>query len=174
MGVGVICALVMTVGSLAGQDSTARVLTSKDITAEIGTDVDARSVVQLVLSYLMAGGHDHREFFLASQIPVEWLPSIPGVEFVRLADAEIDAHLSACGEYWRVAKVARVNNVVSMGLDIRCGASQRDFIVSLEENLWHLGPPGAGKDGGGWAGGIGSGFVGGPPPGCPCLLGRHH
>jgi hypothetical protein len=156
IGVAAICSMLMAAGSWAGQDSTARVLTSNDIKAEIGTDADARSVVAQVLTDLMVN-HERREFFLASQIPTEWLPSIPGVEFVRLADAEIVGHISACGRYWLVVKVQRVDNVVSMMLNQRCGATVRDYIVSFEGNQWRLVP-----------GGIGSGFLGGPPPGCRC------
>jgi len=167
IGVAAIYSVLMTAGSWAGQDSTARVLTSSDIKAEIGTDVDARSVVEQVLTHLMVN-HERREFLLASQIPTEWLPSIPGVEFVRLADAEIVGHISACGRYWLVDKVERVDNVVSMMLNQKCGGTVRGYIVSFEGNEWRLGPPGSGKDGGGWVPGIGSGFSGGPPPGCRC------
>jgi hypothetical protein len=167
IGVAAICSMLMAAGSWAGQDSTAPVLTSNDIKAEIGTDADARSVVAQVLTHLMVN-HQRREFFLATQIPTEWLPSIPGVEFVRLADAEIVGHISACGLYWSVDKVQRVDNVVSMMLRQKCGGTGLGYIVSFEGNQWRLGPPGTGKDGGGWGPGIGSGFVGGPPPGCRC------
>jgi hypothetical protein len=167
IGVAAICLVLMTAGGWAGQDSTARVLTSNAIKAEIGTDVDARSVVAQVLTHLVVN-HERREFFLASQIRPEWLPAIPGVEFVRLADAEIVRHVSACGRYWLVDKVERVDNVVSMMLNQRCGGTSRGYIVSFEGNEWRLGPPGTGKDGSGWTPGIGSGFGGGPPPGCHC------
>ena len=167
IGVAAICSVLMTAGSWAGQDSTGRVLTSNAIQAEIGTDADARSVVALVSSHVMVN-HERREFFLASQIRTEWLPSIRGVEFVRLADADIVRHISACGVYWLVDKVERVDNVVSIRLSQRCGGTSRDYIVSFEGNDWHLGPPGTGKDGGGWVPGMGSGFGGGHPPGCRC------
>jgi hypothetical protein len=165
--VAAICLVFMTAGSRVGQGPPARVLTSNDIKAEIGTDVDARSVVAQVLTHLMVN-HERREFFLASQIPTEWLPSTPGVEFVRLADAEVVGHISACGVYWLVEKVERVGNVVSLMLKQRCGGTVRGYIVSFEGNEWRLGPPGAGKNGGSWVPGIGSGFVGGPPPDCRC------
>ena len=166
-GVAAICMVLMTAGIWARQDATVRVLTSKDIKAAIGMDADARSVVAQVLAHLMLN-HDRREFFQASQIPSDWLPSIPGVEFVRLTDAEIVEHISACGVYWVVTKVERVDNVVSMMLNKRCGGTVKGYVVSLEAKEWRLGPPGTGKDGGGWVPGIGSGFVGGPPTGCRC------
>jgi hypothetical protein len=156
IGVAAICSVLMTAGSWAGQDSTARVLTSDDIKAEIGNDADARRVVAKVLTDLL-GNHERREFFLASQIPTEWLPSILGVEFVRLADADIVGHISACGRYWLVDKVERVDKVVSMMLSQRCGATTRGYIVSFDGDQWRSSQQG-----------IGSGFVGRPPPGCRC------
>ena len=101
-------------------------------------------------------------------MPIEWLPSIPGVEFVRLADADIVGHISACGVYWLVTKAERVANVVSLMLNQRCGGTVKSYIVSLDGKEWRLGPPGTGKDGGGWVPGIGSGYLGGLPPGCRC------
>jgi len=167
IGIAAIWSVLITTGSWTGQDPPTRVLTSNDIKAEIGTDADARSVVAQVLTHLIFG-HDRREFFLASQIRTEWLPSTPGVEVVRLANAEIVGHISGCGQYWLGEKVERVDNVVSMRLKRKCGGTVLDYIVSFEESQWRLGPPGTGKNGGGWVPGIGSGFVGGPPPGCRC------
>jgi hypothetical protein len=166
-GVVAICSLLMTAGIWAGQDSTPRVLTSHDIEAEIGSDKDTRSVVGLVLSHLLVN-HQRREFFLASQFRTEWLPPVPGVEFVRLPDAEIGGHISVCGTYWLVNKVERVDNVVSIMLTKMCAATTRGYIVSFEGGEWRPGPPGTGKDGGSWVPGIGSGILGGPPPGCRC------
>jgi len=167
IGVAAICSVLMTAGSGVDQDSTARVLTSSDIKAEIGSDADTRGVLAQVLTHLMDS--ERREFVLASQLRAEWLPSIPGVEFVRLADAEVSKHLAACGVYWLVGKVERVENVVSVMLNQKCGGAARSYIVSLDGHEWRLGPPGTGKDGGGWVMGITSGVLGGgPPPGCPC------
>jgi hypothetical protein len=167
ISVAAICSVLSIAAAWAEQGSTARVLTSRAIAAEIGSEADARSVVAQVLTHLMIN-HERREFVLASQMRAEWLPPIPGVEFVRLVDAEIVRHISTCGVYWLVDKVERVDNVVSMRLTHRCGGALRDYIVSFEGNAWHLGPPGTGKDGGGWRPGIGSGFGGGRPPGCRC------
>jgi hypothetical protein len=161
--VAAICSVLMATGGWAGQDSAARVLTSNDIKANIGTDADARSVVAQVLTHFMIN-HERREFFLASQIPAEWLPSISGVEFVRLADAEIVGHTSACGRYWIFSNVERADSVVRMKLSQRCGGTTMDYIASFEGNQWRLGPPG----GGSWVPGVGSGFVGGPPADCRC------
>jgi hypothetical protein len=167
IGVAAICSVLMTAESLTGQNPATPLLTLNDIAVAINDEMDARHVFVTVLTHGM-GNHERREFFLASQVRSEWLPVIPGVEFVRLTDTEIAGHLSACGHYWLVSKVERVDNVVSMKLNQRCGGTMLDYIVSLEGQQWRLGPPGTGKDGGGWGPGIGSGFVG-RPPGCPCL-----
>ena len=109
-----------------------------------------------------------REFFLASQIRNEWLPTVQRVELVRLSDTDIAAHLATCGYYWMIDRVERTNNVVSLRLRQRCGSTARDYVLSFDGREWRLGPPGTGKDGGGWVPGIGCGFNG-RPPGCPCL-----
>jgi hypothetical protein len=162
IGLVVICSVLMTARSWAGQDSTARVLTSSDIKAEIGTDVDASSVVAQVLTHLMVN-HERREFFLASQIRAEWLPVVQGVEFVRLSETEIPGHLAKCGYYWIINRLERSDNVVSLWLGQRCGGTTLHYLVSFDGRDWRLGPPG-----GGGLQGIGSGFEG-RPPGCPCL-----
>ena len=163
--VGAISSMLMTVGILTAQDSTARVLTSNDIEAVIGSDSDTRAVLAQVLSHLM--GSERREFVLASQLRAEWLPSVAGAEFVRLADAEVSKHLAACGVYWLVGKVERVDNVVWVILNQRCGSATRSYIVSLDRHEWRLGSA-TGKDGAGWVPGIGSSLAAGAPPECRC------
>ena len=143
-----------------------RPVTSDAIVGAIGTDADARDVIQLVLAKLLSQGSS-REFVLASQISARWLPSLSTVEIVRLAETAVDPHLAACGSYWLVFDVKRMDNVVSLKVSQRCGCSVREYVTSFEDGAWHLGPPRA-TAGGGWTEGIGSGCVG-PPPGCPCF-----
>lgn len=169
IGVATISLVLMTAGSWAGQAAPDTPLTIAAITAVIRSDRDARSVVATVLTHAMRSSK--QEFFLASQIRSEWLPVLQGVEFVRLTDTEIAGHLSACGQYWIISRVDRTGDVVSISLDRKCGCSSVGYIVSFDGGEWRLGPPGTGKDGGGWAPGRGSGCYG-PQPGCPCLSGR--
>jgi len=68
-------------------------VTRQEIARAIGTDADAGAVLKLVIAHAMA--QSHREFFLASQIPDDWLPRLAGVEFVRLGQAEAVKHLAA-------------------------------------------------------------------------------
>jgi len=157
----------MTVGSGAGQNPADPQLAITDIIATIGSDVDARNVFAKVLTHAMAN-RGRRAFFLASQIRNEWLPVVQGADFLRLADTEIAEYLSACGSYWIIDYLERADNVVSIRLAQKCGGAALYYIVSFDGSEWRLGPPGTGKDGGGWAPGIGSGRAN-RPPGCPCL-----
>jgi hypothetical protein len=166
IGVVAISLVLMTPGSWAGQATPDTPLRIADITRVIGSDRDARDVVAAVLTHAMLGWR--REFFLASQLREEWLPAIPGVEIVRLSETAIVDHLLNCGYYWMINRLERTGDVVTVTLRTKCGCSSRDYIVSFDGRDWRLGPPGTGKDGGGWAPGIGSGCVG-PQPGCPCL-----
>jgi hypothetical protein len=136
-----------------------------DIVAAMESESDADAVMRLVLSNAMANS-SKREFFLASQIWSNWLPDLPGLELVRLNDAEASAHLKACGTYWQVSQLERRGDVVSLSLGKRCGGTVLGYVVSFDRGTWRLGPPGRGN--GGWAPGIGSGFVG-RPQGCPCV-----
>ena len=151
----------------SSQALSTTVLTNSEIVSIIGSDTDARSAISAVLTHAMARG-SKREFFLASQISSEWLPTLPGVELVRLLDSEIAAHLANCGLYYVVSRVERAGNVISLSLRQRCGGRSLHYQVSFDGRAWRLGPPGTGKDGGGWVPGIGSGIAG-PQPDCPCL-----
>jgi hypothetical protein len=153
--------------SSSGQGISATPLTSADITAAIGSDADARGAISVVLAHGMAH-RSKREFFLATQILDKWLPVIPGVELVRLTDLDAAAHIGNCGRYWTISRLARLDNVVSLSLSQRCGGVSLAYIASFDGREWRLGPPGTGKDGGGWVPGIGSGFAGRPRD-CPCL-----
>ena len=158
-----------SVTSTRGQDVVAPPLTGAAVAAAIGRDTDARAVIAIVLGHAMQPAErSRREFFLASQIRNEWLPTVQRVEFVRLSDTDIAAHLATCGYYWMIDRVERTNNVVSLRLRQRCGGTSLGYVVSFDGREWRLGPPGTGKDGGGWGPGRGSGFNG-RPPGCPCL-----
>jgi hypothetical protein len=165
IGAAAICSVLIAAGSLAGQDRATPALTTEDITVAIGNEADARAVFVKVLTHAV-GNHDRREFFLAGQIRSEWLPTIPGVEFIRLADTEIAAHLSKSGYYWLVCKVERIDDVVSITLNQGCGRTERDYVVSRDGKEWRLGPPSTRTEGG-WVPGTGSGSVG-RQPSCSC------
>jgi hypothetical protein len=168
LGIATICSALMATGTWTSQTPTKPTLGINEITAEIGSDADAREVVSNVLSHAMATRGGRRVFFLARQLRSEWLPVVQGVEFVRLSDAEIAAHVLNCGSYWIISRLERAANVVSMRLSAACDATTLGYMVSLEDGEWRLGPPGSRKGGGSWVPGTGSGFVGDPPPECSC------
>jgi len=142
-------------------------VTRQEIARAIGTDADAGAVLKLVIAHAMA--QSHREFFLASQIPDDWLPRLAGVEFVRLGQAEAVKHLAACGEYSVVERVRRTGDTVSLQLSHRCGASWREYVASFDGHGWILAPAGTDANHG-WRPGIGSGYAR-APAGCLCLGG---
>jgi hypothetical protein len=166
-----VCLMLVTARPRVGQNASTPpeqpVITISDVVAKIGSAADARAVLSTVLTHAMRN-QSKKEFFLESQIRNERLPEVLGVELVRLADNEISGHLAMCGTYWLISKVERAGNVVSLFLGQKCSGSVLGYTVSVEGFGWHLGPPGTGRDGGGWQPGIGSGFVSGRPPECRC------
>ena len=144
-------------------------LTFESITEAIGSDADARGVFLGVFAHLFPQSNTRKEFLLSAQIRPDWLPTVDGVSFVLLNAGEAEILVTQCGSYWVVSGVKRSDVVVSLTLSKQCSGTMREYVVSFDGREWKLGPPGTGKNGGSWAPGIGSGFVGGPPPGCPCL-----
>ena len=170
-GLRMLVTVAFLVGAtVAAQETAGARLTVDGIAATIGSDADARGVISRVFAHLFSSesnARQRKEFLLASQLRPEWLPAMDRVEFVLLTDAQAVTLIAKCGSYWMVSGVKRTeNNVISLQLDHWCAGSVRDYVVSFDGKEWRLGPPGL--NGGGWLPGIGSGFVGGPPPGCSC------
>lgn len=152
-----------------GQDTDAPLLTIDDITTAIGSDTDAQGALSTALAFqFRPQSRPRQEYFLSSQVRAEWLPTIEGVEFVRLTGAEIAGHLANCGRYWLLRRVERSDNAVWVELTHRCGGQSRSHVVSFSDGQWRLGWPNRPPGTVGFVGGVGSGFVG-RPPGCPCL-----
>jgi hypothetical protein len=102
IGVAAICSVLLTPGSWVGQDPTARVLTSKDIRAEIGTDTDTGSVMAQVLTHLMVN-HERREFFLGARYaPNGCRQPLASSSCVLLTPKLWDtSRLAGCTGWWR-------------------------------------------------------------------------
>jgi hypothetical protein len=144
--------MLMTAGSWARQNAAQPRLTSDDIVLKIGNEADACAVMIIALTYALrkARNASRPEYYVESQLRTEWLPVVPGVQFVRLADAEIAAHLAACGTYWWISNLERTENVVSLMVSQKCGGRSLGLIVSFGYGQgWHLGPPDTDKDHGG-------------------------
>ena len=156
LGIVAICAVLMTTANWAEQRNAATPLSSTDIIAIIGSDVDARTVISKVLIDALADRRG-REFVLASQIRSEWLPVVQGVDFVRIPDTEIREFLSSCGSYWIITDLARSRNVVTLLLYRKCSGTSLGYSVSFDGSEWRLRQTG-----------IGSGIPM-PQPDCPCV-----
>ena len=151
-----------TASGSAGQAEPAAPLTTTQLSAEIGSEADAKAVLALVLRRAMKS-RAPQQFFLASQVRSEWLPVIPGMQLTRLTEADIPRHLAACGVYW-IISAQREGDVVLMELKQRCGGSSYRFAVPSEGGVWKDPPSGIQ---GGLLEGNGSGIVG-SQPGCAC------
>jgi hypothetical protein len=133
-----------------------------DIAAAFGNDADAATLMPVIVRGLE--GSNSRVFVLSRQIRVEWLPSVEGVEFVRLSDAEAVTHSSICGDYWviSVSKDYRDNGILWVNTRRKCRAGSSGMAFAFRDGEWRF-------TGGG---GTGSGWYLGPPPECLACLQR--
>ena len=106
LSIAAICAVLITLASLAAQNKAVVPLVSTDIIGIIGNDVDARAVIAQVLA---DAAHLRATVVLASQIRREWLPVMRGVDIVRVSDSEIGPFLSGCGRYWIITALQRTD-----------------------------------------------------------------
>lgn len=163
----IVAALLVFDPSLTAQRTGPGPLLDADgIEKRIGSPEDAKAVFALVFGHLRL--NKNRELFLSSQIRSEWVPADAEQQLVRLDDVDAQATLNNCGTYWTVSDVRRSNNVVTLWLVSRCGGTTLNYTMHYTRGEWRHGPYDL-PDGYGWSGGIGSGFAGGPPAGCPCL-----
>lgn len=132
--------------------------TDSDIVAVVGNDAGAATLVPAILSDLTRS--DSPVFVLDRQIRASWLPHVEGVEFVRLSDAEAAARRADCNNYWFV-NVVRNPRTSGVRLSRRqtCSASVHGKDFELRQGVWRL-----------TSTGVGSGWVGGPPPECVACL----
>ena len=130
-------------------------LTADQITAVIGSEADARTVMTMFLREAFpANDRPRTEFVLRSQMRDEWLPKSAGVEIVQLSDGEAAARLKTCGTYI-VISVLKQSDRVRVFRRPKCTASSRGTDFAVRDGQWR--PVGRG---------IGSGWAGGPPPEC--------
>jgi hypothetical protein len=164
IAVGVLAAAFLTAPHIAGQQPAPH--PQAQIVSAIGSDADAGRVVWRVVSDAFAN-RGSRHYLLRSQVRGEWLPRIEGTELVLVSGDEATTLAGRCGTYWILDSVRRTNDSVSVNLHRQCAGSGLGYIVSFDGQDWRLGPPGL-APGQGWGPGIGSGFVGDPPPECHC------
>lgn len=162
--VAALLTLLVLFGPTLTAQRTGPPLDADQIVKQIGTEADAKAIFALVFAHLRAD--KTRALFLSSQIRPAWVPDDDQV--VRLGDIDAQATLNNCGTYWIVSRVQHSDNVITLQLDSRCSAAGREYTVHYSGGRWRPGPPDL-PEGHVWFVGTGSGFVGGPPPGCPCL-----
>jgi len=100
--------------------------TSRGIAAQAGGERDLQSIVAIVFTHAFRNG-SRDAFFLDRQLRREWLPSISGVEFQLLADADVANHVRNCGLYWEITQLERAGDTVTLELRQRCGCRSLPF-----------------------------------------------
>ena len=96
----------------------------EQIVSIVGSDSDAAVVVsQAIAGFLEPKGARTVTVF-ESQVLASWLPVLPGVEFVRMGDAEVKSHYAGCGRYLWLA-VNRTNDRLEVGVGEgnKCGGA---------------------------------------------------
>jgi hypothetical protein len=152
--------VLFAIGTSQASQTVSRppVQSDTDIVSVIGNDADAAILISAILNDLSRS--DSPVFVLGRQIRAFWLPPVEGVDFVRLSDGEAAARTSACGHYWfvTVEKVPRTGDLrVSRRRTCSASVHTKDFV--LWQGQWRQTRTG-----------IGSGWVGGPPPECVACL----
>ena len=74
-----------------------RFLTAENLAAVVGTEGAASIVREALAHRLRMSSTRNTTTVMASQIPEEWLPTIPNVRFERLSDDVTRAHFQQCG-----------------------------------------------------------------------------
>jgi hypothetical protein len=121
----------VTFGQVSLTPNHAPFLTSDQLTVVATTESAARSIVSQALAEHVRSFPHKTTTVIGAQIPENWLPAIPGVEFLRLADDAARAHLQQCGRILYInsfrlltdelatVAVAEGNSCSNSGLDLR-------------------------------------------------------
>jgi hypothetical protein len=84
-------------------DQGPSLLSAHEIVSIVGSEATAAVVVSQALRHVLEPTGARTVSVFASQIPAAWLPALPGVEFVRMSDADMRSHYARCGEYLYLA-----------------------------------------------------------------------
>jgi hypothetical protein len=147
---GALLLVALANGPVHGQAKDAA-LNSQEIAALIGSEAEARGVFHALFRSRPTA------LLLARQIQPDWLPPT-GSATALLSDADAATLLAQCGTYYVIDRVSRSGDVVTLMLRRQCAGEVRGYTVSFDGREWLAA-----------AAGIGSGFVGGPPPECVCV-----
>jgi hypothetical protein len=125
--------LLLTIGVSSGSVVLAQLrMTDKgptfqsvqQIASIVGSDSDAAVVVSQAIAGLLEPKGTRTVTVFESQVLASWLPVVPGVEFVRMGDAEVKSHYAGCGRYLWLS-VNRTNDrlEVTVGEGNKCGGA---------------------------------------------------
>jgi hypothetical protein len=84
-------------GQVSLTPNRAPFLTSDQLTAVAPTERAAASIVSQALTDYLRTFPNTTTTVIGAQLPDDWLPTIPGTQFVRLTDDATRAHLQQCG-----------------------------------------------------------------------------
>ena len=162
-----VLAVVVIAGLIVVQTGTSQAVqvnsepaTADQIAAAIGNDADARTIMSMFLKEAFPPSDRPRtEFVLRSQIRKDWLPDSKGVEIVQLSKADATARLATCGSYLVFSVQKQSNGAIRVTRQLKCSASVHGTNFAIRDGQWVA-----------VGGGIGSGWIGGPPAECPRCL----
>ena len=142
----------VAVAQISLTPSHAPYLTSDQLTNIATTEAAASSIVSQALAEYVRIFPDKSTTLIGAQIPENWLPAIPGVRFLRLADDAARAYLQQCGRilYVHLFRLTDDLATISVADGNICGDSGLDFRFRRLADDWHLVTDGVG---GGFAGG---------------------
>ena len=113
--------------------------TSDQLMAAAGGDSAAAAVVSAAVSGFLRSRPQSTITIIAEQIPAEWLPAIPGVEWVRLSDGAARTHAQQCGTFMFVSSFRRPTPdvaVVTVEQGNKCQSIGRNFHFRLTASGW--------------------------------------
>jgi hypothetical protein len=135
-------------------------LTADQLVAVVGSDSAAGEIISRALAFQVRVQHTESIVVIGSQIPENWIPAIPGVQFLRVGDAAARTHFEGCGVLWVVESFTRVaDDAVSIGIAKRTKCSSSGLWLQFNGTAdgWHR------KEG------AGSGFGSGTEH-CGCMV----
>src|SRR5215813_8883209 len=143
-GVLMICHVAVAQVSLT--PSHAPYLTSDQLTNIATMEAAASSIVSQALAEYVRTFPNKSTTLIGAQVPANWLPAIPGVRFLRLADDAARAHLQECGRILFVHLFTLTDDLATITVADGniCSDSGLNFRFRRLADGWHLVTDGVG------------------------------
>jgi hypothetical protein len=113
--------------------------TSDQLSLLAGSESAAGAIVSTALGEFVRMNPTKTTTVIAAQIRENWLPGIPGVQFIRLSDDDARAHFQRCGKLLFVNSFLRASDDVvqiSVAEGNRCDFSGLDFRFARTADHW--------------------------------------